>query len=309
TLTLRCQLREKNSSTTGTDISFSRTVLGVEKREFFWSHKEFSQMQPGQKRSLLVQRLQMGAPKIELTLYLEQTSGEDNVLIEVKISDRKEMHYVIAKISVVDADGRLSHTKGKGAIFIAEEDCLKFEPFFKKVELLTDESRYLINDVLFLKCELKTSFGVVFSRLENYGYGLTTTVESALPAKSTSDLKSSEETSNSYTSCNSYSWSNLESGNDCSKDCCSLCLLNIALHRLQKDGEIPALRLTNGSRSFYVHKSILLDKSSAFKKLIDENMTTKYFDLSTQYLHHILTYVYTGTVTYYLKVLPTICLE
>ncbi|GBN82466.1 hypothetical protein AVEN_238227-1, partial [Araneus ventricosus] len=49
TLTLRCQLREKNSSTPGTDISFARTVLGVEKREFFWSHKEFSQMQPGQK--------------------------------------------------------------------------------------------------------------------------------------------------------------------------------------------------------------------------------------------------------------------
>ncbi|GBO18077.1 hypothetical protein AVEN_250656-1 [Araneus ventricosus] len=255
-------------------------------------------MQPGQKRSLLVLPLQMGAPKIELTLYLRQTSGEDNVLIEVKISDRKELHCVIAKISVVDADGRFSHTKGKGAIFIVEEDCLKFEPFVKKVELLTDESRYLINDVLFLKCELKTSFGVVLAGLENYGYGLSTTVESALPAKSTNDLKSSEEISSLYTSCSSDSLSNLENGNDCSEDCCSLCPLNIALHRLQKDGEIPDLRLTNGSRSFYVHRSILVENSPAFKKLIDENVTTKYFDLSTQYLHHILTYVYTGTVTY-----------
>ncbi|GBO21302.1 hypothetical protein AVEN_160171-1 [Araneus ventricosus] len=66
-----------------------------------------------------------------------------------------------------------------------------------------------------------------------------------------------------------------------------------ALDRLEKDGILPDVCLKSGSKSFYVHKDIVGSKSHSFKKLSEENATTKIFDSDTQNRHHLLDYIYT----------------
>nr|GBO18078.1 hypothetical protein AVEN_249560-1 [Araneus ventricosus] len=282
TLTLRCQLRVKKSSISGRDICFARTVLGVEKTEFFWTNKEFSQMQPGQKRSLLVQPLQKGAPTVKLTLYLEPTEDEEDVIIEVNLGDLNGIHAAIAKISVVDTYGCIIHSNDKGNLFVARENYSSMDDAKKIPMLLKNKSRSLHNDTLSLLCELKTSFGVVLSRLENCGQSLTTSVR--------------KETSNSLTLCNSDSLGDAEKENDDSNSCCSFCPLKRALVRHVKGGIRPDVCLTNTRTSFYVHKDILGNKSPELRNFVRQNVTSKMFVILTQYLHYLLTYIYTGIV-------------
>ncbi|GBM90209.1 hypothetical protein AVEN_82203-1 [Araneus ventricosus] len=290
TFTLRCRLWMKNSSISRSDICFARTVLGVENREFFWTNKEFSQLQPGQRRSLLVQPLQKGVPTMELTLYLKQTSGEDSVVFEVNY-EGDEFLNVGAKISLMGPNGQLGYTESKGAIVSQNSRNLKIEPLIRKAALLMDERRYLLNDTLVLRCELKLCFGEVLSRIENYGYGLTTTVESWLLADSKSDLKIRKETS--Y---NLDSLSNSKNFNGVSESCCSFCPLKRTMERSIDQGILPDMCLKNGKKSFFVHKNILKKKSNVFKKMTGQNVATKSIDLDSQCLHHLQTYIDTGTV-------------
>ncbi|GBM90203.1 hypothetical protein AVEN_82200-1 [Araneus ventricosus] len=291
-LTLRCQLWVKNSTISRSELCLARTVLGVEKREFFWANTEFSKLKPGERRSLLVQPHQKGAPTAELTLFLKQTSDGDDVVLEVNIGDCKGIYGVFAKISVVGAYGQLLYTKSKEGSTHLNDNCLKFEPFIQKAILQTNESCTLLNDTLFLKCELKTGFGPILSRLENYGHGLASNIESTPSEETKNDLKKFKETSNSRTSFNSDAFRDLENVNDNSKSCCSFCPLKRALERLKKDGILPDVCLKSGSKSFCVHKDIVGSKSHSFKNLFEENVTMKSFDLDTQNLHHLLTYIY-----------------
>ncbi|GFW28211.1 speckle-type POZ protein [Trichonephila clavipes] len=71
---------ERNSSKT--DLCFARPVLGLERKAFVWSIREFKSLQPGQKRSIRLNPSIRGGPAPVLSISIRKRE-QDSVTIDL----------------------------------------------------------------------------------------------------------------------------------------------------------------------------------------------------------------------------------
>ncbi|GBN14529.1 Speckle-type POZ protein B [Araneus ventricosus] len=279
TLTVRCRMWGMGNEASETETCFARTRMGVDRRSFVWPIVGFSSLQPGQKRTHLLNPASYGSPQLILSLSLSERQGKDYLNFHIDQNYATIDHFFICNISLLDCDCRVFHSK-KFQFFIQPHipEVFTYRGFLEKDELLNDESSLLPNDVLSLRCEFKISAEPVFSRIENYRYLNLENLEWIKTEVSDIQLG---ELGESFTAC---------------------CPFKKAFEELYEMEDLCDVSLRVGEKSFPAHKSILGARSPVFKAILTQDKREKINkvvdipDMNVDTLGRLLLYIYKDTV-------------
>ncbi|GBN37599.1 hypothetical protein AVEN_76580-1 [Araneus ventricosus] len=169
TLTVRCRMRRTGTEISKPDSCFARTRLGVDRRSIVWDIKEFSNLRPGQKRTLFVNPTSNGSPQLQLSLFLSERNGKTYVSVQIDQNYAKMHHGMFCKLSLLDSEGRVSHSeKIWEFIQLNRRQICTIHEFFEKDKLVNDDYSLLQKDVLSLKCEFLIEADPVWKQREMY---------------------------------------------------------------------------------------------------------------------------------------------
>ncbi|GFY72886.1 TD and POZ domain-containing protein 4 [Trichonephila inaurata madagascariensis] len=277
-LTIRFQMWIGERKSSKTDLCFARTVLGLERKAFIWSIREFKSLQPGQKRSIHLNPAIRGGPAPVLSISIRKRE-QDSVAIDLSTGSGLKGYILEYYISLLDTEGKVTDTFPRIIDFYSRstENFTVVNISIKK--LMTGS--YLLNDVLTLKCKYVIRFGVVSSLIEDYRRFSGLAAENVVP--------------------------------DLSVPCCSSYKNFMELYQgVQYDIDLRA-----GSESFPVHKTFLSIRSSVFRFMFSSGATetrsrmfqplfsrgvkgmrkvVDVYDVDADTLCLLLHYIYTDTV-------------
>ncbi|GFQ75717.1 speckle-type POZ protein [Trichonephila clavata] len=279
-LTIRFQMWIGERSIFKKDLCFARTVLGLERKAFIWSIKEFKSLQPGHKRSIHLNPSIRGGPAPILNIYIRKRE-QDSVAIDFFAGSGLKRYILEYCISLLDTEGKVMDTFKN--IIDTNNNSRSTENFsvvYISIKKLMTGS-YLLNDVLTLKCKYVIRFGVVSSLIEDYRRFSGLAVEDVVP--------------------------------DSCDPCCSSNKNFMELYQgVQYDIDLRA-----GSESFPVHKTFLSIRSSVFRFMFSSGATetrsrvfqsmfsrgvtgmrnvVDVYDVDADTLRRLLHYIYTDAV-------------
>ncbi|GIY13413.1 speckle-type POZ protein B, partial [Caerostris darwini] len=190
TLTVRCKIWKCCGEINNDAYCTARTHIGVEKKSFIWSIRNFSTLEKGNE---LTNRIN-STPNDKLIVTLKfSVTGEDETLHVRFISpdSKDESRCFSIKFSVLDSNGDAvlcGKTEAAFYNYEKESECLLT---LTKKEIMGKKSQYLRDDVLNLLYECNFSNGLVYGEIENINYGSipNQTANACLP-----DLKVAENT-------------------------------------------------------------------------------------------------------------------
>ncbi|GBM26203.1 Speckle-type POZ protein [Araneus ventricosus] len=270
TLTIRCRMWRIGTSISKMDSCFGRTHMGVDRRSTIWAIRDFSSLQPGDKRIHVLNPTTAGSPQLVLSLSFDEYD-EGSIHFKVERRSATRDHWMYAEISVVDVEGSVIYTdKIYDWINVDDETVFEFRYFLSRIRLMTQKVSLLQNDVLCLRCEFEIDIGPVRSYIETYRQ---------LPYSELDEITT-------------------EAG-EVSAVCCPL---KDAVKCLYDDKRFSDVILRSASETFPAHKSILGARSPVFSAMFTNDMVeniTNYVDisdLSPGTLSRLLSYIYTDAV-------------
>ncbi|KAF8771924.1 hypothetical protein HNY73_019288 [Argiope bruennichi] len=181
TLTACCLMRRLEGDSSEYTRCLGRSRLGLERSSFLWLVNEFSVLQPGQKKTLLVETTSTNIPSVSMTLFLEEDG--DSIRIQIVEDDNCESNMCRCEISLVDAEENAAFSKRDIYWFRSgrkDKQVWDFPIFLRKCELVAKGKLYLPNDTLKLRCEWKIDSGIVYSRIESYSKYLFSEMQSIM---------------------------------------------------------------------------------------------------------------------------------
>ncbi|CAL1275371.1 unnamed protein product [Larinioides sclopetarius] len=266
-LTVRCRMWRTGTEISKLDSCFARTRLRPRRHLFVWAIREFSTLQRGQVRKILLETVSNNHLAFEL--FLTEKDGEEYISINTQDSVDFDIYMHTVKICLLDFEGKVVHSA---------EGQVEFENFLKKDRVMGDKESLLPNDVLLLRCEAEMTTDIVWSVIENYRY--LNSMSSEVIATDTGNiiLCEQDETSDVNSS------------------------FAEAMESLLEEGTLSDVSLQAGSKSFPAHKCILSARSPVFKAMFsgDNNDKTSNSieipDLDEDTLRELLSYIYSDAV-------------
>ncbi|GBN48621.1 Speckle-type POZ protein [Araneus ventricosus] len=281
TLTIRCRMWRTDTEILRPDTCFARTRLGMDRRCFIWAIGEFSSLQPGQKRTRVVNPTSLGSPQLILNLFISEMNGKNYLNIQIVQNVATKFHNIFCKFCLLDTDGRVAHSVETEDIISMEEEGLRevytFREFFEKDKTVIGEASLLLNDVLSLRCDFQIEADPVWSRIENYRYLNLDNLEEIMTEKPEMHLGEPGE---------------------CFTESCPF---KTAFEDLYGDESLTDIILTIGEMSFPAHKNVMSVRSPMFKTMFTHAMRKKrkvveITDLNADTLNRLLLYIYKDTV-------------
>lgn len=273
TLTIRCQMWRRESEIMTTDLCFARTQLRLVRRSFLWPIEKFRWFRPGEKKTYKLKPDTDREPQIALNLYMD-LEDDDGLHFEV-VADGGRYCGIGSEVSIVDVEGKVSSWGTVGFQLTLNEAKISFPKVMSKKLLMDQNSRYVPNGVLLLRCSFDIFSGFESSRIE---YCSQASSKKAEKSEISEDIFVFDEIPPS---------------------CTESCNLRKALRKLYKDGTYSDITLRAGNESFPVHKNILSARSPMFKAMFSSDMMEKErstIDLPGIVgitLHRLLFYIYT----------------
>ncbi|GFT44946.1 TD and POZ domain-containing protein 3 [Nephila pilipes] len=272
-LTIRCQLWREDENNTSADLCFARSIVGLDRRCFTWSIKNFSSLEIGQKRYLLLEPAFKGGASPILSITLIKFRNEEMLLISIESGEGTKDYVVRCEISIINIEGKVGNTL-ENVFFLnfTSKRALNANPLSKKWLI---ENNYLMNDVLTLRFSLEIDIGIVSSRIEDYRQFSISNVDEVVPSlyNMFSDKPSAE-----------------------------CCFFKKAIKNMYEKRILSDICLRSDSESFHVHKNILGVRSPVFEAMFRNDMKEKMktsidlHDIDANTLHRLLLYIYTDTV-------------
>ncbi|GFU44296.1 TD and POZ domain-containing protein 4 [Nephila pilipes] len=268
TLTVRCQMwRGEKKISPNADLCFARSVLGLERSTFTWSIRKFKSLQPGQKRSIILQSSFKGGPAPVLSISFRNICEQDTMSIDIFSGTGLKRYVFECEISLLDIEGKVVNTFKRSSDF----DSGSIQKHITKYNRMID--CHSLNDILTLRCTYQIHFGIVLSRIEDYRRFSYLAVEDVVPAMDTGFFEKTAP-------------------------CCPLMKDFTELYQgIQCD-----VNLRVGTESFPAHKNVLSIRSSVFKAMFRSDVRERMSNDVTVYgvdadtLQRLLHYIYTDKV-------------
>ncbi|GBM61696.1 Speckle-type POZ protein B [Araneus ventricosus] len=255
------------------DLCFARTLLRSDRHSFVWTIREFSSLQRGQKRRILLNPTSRGGIQLTVNSFLREENGEEYVCIGIEDSSEIDYSWYSIQLCLLGVEGKVVHSK---KAFANIESHITF---FEKRKLMDDEASLIPNDVLCLRCEIQGEAKTVWSRIENCRHINSMNLVTLAKEMDEVALTEPEMTSNVSSS------------------------FTEAIKSLLEEGTLSDVSLRTDSKSFPAHKCILSARSPVFKAMFNGDMkekTSKFVeipDLDEDTLRELLSYIYTDMVT------------
>ncbi|CAL1262021.1 unnamed protein product [Larinioides sclopetarius] len=260
---------------------FSQSQIGVKRKCFLWSLKNFSKEQ-NYKKDMKISAENSNRYGI-VDLYLKFRNGiHSNDQFYIEISRKNGEHcYCVFKFSVLDVDGKAVNCISDEFLFKKQdgEEKWKFPPIIKKSRLVACKDLLLPNDTLTLKCFIAISLGTTTEQTAVLSY-----FEDVTPL-----LKEFDDLSKCFDEKNSRN---------------SVTDLQSDLKELLDNETFSDVSLQVSSEVIHVHKAILCARSSFFKSLLSDNTKEKIAnviieDLNFDTLRRLLLFIYTDKINDY----------
>ncbi|GBN24321.1 TD and POZ domain-containing protein 1 [Araneus ventricosus] len=257
---------------------FICSQIGVKRKYFLWSLKDFSNCQLNSEKS--VEKSERYGD-IKLTLKsLDGVNIDEQFYIEVSRTGGGRCYYIL-KVSVLDVEGKAVKEVSDEFVFEKKDSqhTRVFPAFFKKSEFLACKNLFLPEDMLSLKCNFAISLGTLADQTD-----FISCYEDVTPFLQESDdlpiLRSFKE----------------------KNDSASVTELQIDLKSSLDDGTLFDVSLHIGSEVIRAHKYILSARSPVFKAMFTKDMkeainnavVIEDFDVET--VRRLVLYMYTDSI-------------
>ncbi|GBM91687.1 hypothetical protein AVEN_79280-1 [Araneus ventricosus] len=161
-LTIRCRMWRTGTEISKHELSFARTVLREYRGSCVSELREFSSLQVGQKREVLLNPTTEQDIQFTLIFSIREEGDEQYLCIETR--SHKAICNGKIKICLLDAKGKVVNSRELPESYRYH---LIFGDFFGKRKLMGDKTSLLPDDVLSLRCEFEIVY-VVLSGIGNY---------------------------------------------------------------------------------------------------------------------------------------------
>ncbi|GBM11960.1 Speckle-type POZ protein [Araneus ventricosus] len=272
TLRVRCKIWKSAGEMTEDVRCTSRTHIGVEKRSFLFTVKNFSTLEPEKKCTYQIKSVENDAPLISVDLSLTGgLSSEEIIRFELSLHDQT-IKFATLQLYLIDASGNRVECNHDEFCFDSPVKYQQFTFFFTKKKLLAKKSIYLPYDILSLHWEWAFSKGVVLEETEEVQYGSSTS-ENKIPGLKNVNNEKMVPLSHTF---------------------------DEKLKSFYDKQFLCDVKLKTNTGIFPAHKIILSASSTVFEAMFSNDMKEKdsncvnIKDLSDDTISRILLYIYTS---------------
>ncbi|GFW34965.1 speckle-type POZ protein [Trichonephila clavipes] len=164
TLTLRCQMWGVGLHTPRPNLCFAGSRLGLDRRTFFCSIRNFSALAPGQELKYHV-AISGENPTLDVAFCVMGSYGNESIFIKFSGDSSMKILRFNCEVSVLDSDGRKCISIRKNNLLTSSDT---YVYFFQKNEVIDKNPSLLLNDVMCIRCELEIGYGASWNEIEFY---------------------------------------------------------------------------------------------------------------------------------------------
>ncbi|GFY68309.1 hypothetical protein TNIN_219481 [Trichonephila inaurata madagascariensis] len=272
-LTARCRIWNSIRAVKIDAYCFTRTRILVERRSFLWNIKKFSAF-----RKSICQITSASDGKSVITLNFFPKGGQTNetlISIEASANDQR-VKFSTLRLYLVDTTGQKIECLTEEITLDNDINTASSTFTFSKEKLLENKDRYLLDDVLQLRCECAIANGTILEEIENNSYDCHPLMQKGSLVQGDSESK--------------------KTSLDSTK------ILKENLEFSYKENLLCDTKLKTETRSFPANKFILSTRSSVFKAMFTNDLREKNSecvmieDLDDDTVQRMLQYIYTATV-------------